>query len=98
VCILSHVKVCSLTTYHIRLAKFGEFPIGLYALKLTMGIQQWPAQMSPFWFIGRTTSLSQHLVEQGLQIDNHVEDIMGSISLGNPTRDNPTTSKIHISQ
>ena len=25
--ILSHVKVCSLTTYHILMAKFGELPI-----------------------------------------------------------------------
>ena len=51
VCILSHVKVCSLTTYHIRLAEFGELLIELYALELTMGIQQWLAHMSPFWFI-----------------------------------------------
>lgn len=35
--LMSHVKVRSLTTYHILLAEFGERPIQLYALKLTMG-------------------------------------------------------------
>ena len=37
---MSHVKVCSSTTYHIILAEFKELPIELYALKLTMGSQQ----------------------------------------------------------
>ena len=31
---MSHVKVCSSTTYHIILAKFGELPMEIYALKL----------------------------------------------------------------
>ena len=31
---LSHVKVHSLTTYHIVLAKFGELPIKLYIFML----------------------------------------------------------------
>ena len=31
---MSHVKVRSLTTYHILLADFEKFPIELYALKL----------------------------------------------------------------
>ena len=34
-----HVKVCSLTTYHVVLAKFGEHTIDLHALKLTLGFQ-----------------------------------------------------------
>ena len=34
---MSHVKVYSLTTYHVLLAKFGEFTIDLHALKLTIG-------------------------------------------------------------
>ena len=34
---MSHVKVRSSTTYPILLAKFEEFPIELYALKLAMG-------------------------------------------------------------
>ena len=34
---MSHIKLCSLTTYHIILAEFRELPIELYALKLTMG-------------------------------------------------------------
>ena len=45
-----HVKVCSLTTYHILLADFKELPIELYALKLTMGIQQ-HAHLSSFGLI-----------------------------------------------
>ena len=36
---MSHVKVCSSTTYHILLAEFGELPIELYALKLSMDCQ-----------------------------------------------------------
>ena len=32
--ILSHIKVHSLTTYHILHAKFGELPIELYAFRL----------------------------------------------------------------
>jgi hypothetical protein len=44
---MSHVKVCSPTTYHILLAKFGGIPIELYALNLTMGFQQWLAHQSP---------------------------------------------------
>ena len=36
---MSHVKVCSLTTYHILLERFGELPIQLHALKLTTGFQ-----------------------------------------------------------
>ena len=37
---MSHVKVCSLTTYHILLVEFGELPMELYALKLTISFQQ----------------------------------------------------------
>ena len=38
--IMSHVKVRSLTTYHIVLAELGDLPIELYTLKLIMGFQQ----------------------------------------------------------
>ena len=37
---MSHVKVRSLTNYHILLVKFGEIPIEIYTLKLTTGFQQ----------------------------------------------------------
>ena len=37
---MSHIKVQSMTTYHILLDKFGELSIELHALKLTMGFQQ----------------------------------------------------------
>ena len=36
---MSHVKVHTLTTYHILLVEFGELSIEKYALKLTMGFQ-----------------------------------------------------------
>ena len=36
---MSHIKMCSLITYHILLAEFGEPPIELYALNHTMGFQ-----------------------------------------------------------
>lgn len=39
----SLVSKCILTSYHILLAAFGEFPIKLYALKLALGFQQWLA-------------------------------------------------------
>jgi hypothetical protein len=85
---MSHVKVNSLTTYHILLTEFGELPIESYVIKLSMGFQQRLAYLSPSWLVQKTTSLSQHLAEQGcntlVQINNHVEDIMRSISLGNP--------------
>jgi len=57
---MSHVKVCSSTTYHILLAKFGELPIELYTLKLTMGFQQQLAHLSPSWLVSKATSLSQN--------------------------------------
>ena len=44
---MSHVKVLSLITYHILLAKFGKLPIELYTLKLTMSFQQWLAHLFP---------------------------------------------------
>lgn len=33
---MPHVKIRSSTTYSILLAKFGELPVELYALKLNM--------------------------------------------------------------
>ena len=38
--VITHIKVCSLTTYHILFAKFREFPIELHTLKITIGFQQ----------------------------------------------------------
>ena len=49
--IMFHVKVCSLTTYHILLAKFEELPIELHALKLSIGFQQQLIPLSPFWLL-----------------------------------------------
>ena len=46
---MSQVKVYSLTTIHILLAVFGELPIQLYALKLTMGFQQ---QLATYPLVG----------------------------------------------
>ena len=37
---MSRVKVGFLTTYDILLAKFGELPMELYALKIIMDFQQ----------------------------------------------------------
>ena len=90
--ITSHVKVHSSTTYHILLAKFRELPMDLCALKLTTGFQQRFAHLPFSWLVNKATSLSQqpsptrilHLV----QINNHVEDIVGFISLGNPWQPN----------
>ena len=62
---MSRVKVRSSTTYHILLAEFGELPMELYALKLTMGFQQRLAHLPSSWLVGQATSLSRHLAEQG---------------------------------
>ena len=35
--VISHIKVRSLTTYHILLAEFGELPIELHILKVAIG-------------------------------------------------------------
>ena len=45
--IMSHVKVHSLATYHMLLAKFEELFKELHALKLTMGFQQHFTHVSP---------------------------------------------------
>ena len=64
---MSHVKVCSSTTYHILLAEFGELHVELYALKLTMGFQQWLAHLPPSWLISKVAPFSQHLTTQGFK-------------------------------
>ena len=81
---MSHVNMRSSTTYHILLAEFGELPIELYTLELTMGFQQRLAHLSPSLLVNKATSLSWNLA----QIDNHLENIMGSISLGPPWQPN----------
>ena len=92
---MSHVKVCSSTTYHILLAKFKEFPIEVYTLELTMGFQQRPAHLSPSWPVNKATSQSQHLAEQGFNTW-YKSTTMWKTSWGLShweTHDNPTTSK-----
>ena len=92
---MSHVKVCSSTTYHILPAEFKELPLDLYALKLTMGFQQWLAHLSPSLLVSKATSLSQHLAEQGFNTW-YKSTIMWRTSwvdlIGNPMT-TPTTSK-----
>ena len=61
-----HVKASSLTTFYNLLVKFGELPLELHALKLTIGFQQWLAHVSPSWLVSKATSLSKHLVGHGL--------------------------------
>ena len=53
---ISHVKLCSTTTYHILSAKFGNFPIELHAFKFTIGFQQWLAHLSPSWLVKKAHS------------------------------------------
>ena len=55
---VSHIKLHSLTTYHILLAKFGELPIELNALKLTMGFQQWLAHLVSSWLVNKSNLTS----------------------------------------
>ena len=89
---MSHVKVHSSTTYHISLVEFGKLPIELYSLKLTMGFQQRLVHLPPSWLVSKATSLfstpGRTKIEHLAQINKHVEDDMGSISLGNPWQPN----------
>ena len=59
---MSHVKVCSSTTYPIFIAKFGELPIESYVRRLTMGFQQWLTHLSPSCQV--STTIIQHMAEQ----------------------------------
>jgi hypothetical protein len=85
--------VRSTTTYHILLAKFEEFPIELYALKLTMGFQQWLAYLSPSWLVNKASSLSQHLAKQGFDTW-HRSTSMWKTSLENPWQPNHIQNNI----
>lgn len=49
--VMSHVEVHTSTTYHIILVEFGELPIEVYTLKLTMGFQQWLTCLFPYWLL-----------------------------------------------
>ena len=86
---MSLVKVCSSTTYYM-LAKFGEFSMELYALKLTMGFQQRFAHLPSSWLVSQATSFSWHLAGHGCDTQHTLtvvvrwEVIVGSIWVGNP--------------
>jgi hypothetical protein len=47
---MSHIKVHSLTTYHILLA--GELHMELYALNAIYRFQQWFAHLPSSWLVG----------------------------------------------
>jgi hypothetical protein len=61
---MSHIKVCPSTTYHILLVEFREPPIELSTLKLIMGFQQQLTHLSPFGLVSKEALLSQHLAKQ----------------------------------
>ena len=63
---MSRVKVYSSATYHIVLAKFGELPMKLYALKLTKDFQQQLAHLLSYWVVNRATSLPNTLPNKNL--------------------------------
>jgi len=60
---MSRVKVHSLATYHILLAKFEEL-IELHTLKLSMGFQQRFIHVSSSCLANKAPSLSQHIAKQ----------------------------------
>ena len=91
----SHIKMHSSTTSHILLAKFGQLPIKINALKLSMGFQ-WLAHLPSSWLVNQGASLSGHLAEQGFDTW-HKSITMWKASMGLyhwETHDNSTTSKI----
>ena len=96
--IISHVKVHSSTTHYNVLAKFGELPVELYALKLPMGFQQRFAHLPSSWLVSQATSLCQHLAKQGFHTW-HKLTTMCKASWGlshQETHNSPTTSKITL--
>ena len=92
---MSHVKVRSSTTYHILLDEYGEPPIELNALKLTMGFPQQLAHLSTSWLVNKAASLSQHLAELGFNTWYKSTTMWKtSWDLSHwETHNNPTTSK-----
>lgn len=81
--IWSLMSKCILTSYHILLATFGEFPIKLYALKLAFGFEQWHAH--------KTTSRGWTRIWNFTQNNNRLESIMGFITMGIPWHPNNTS-------
>jgi len=81
---ISHVKVCSLTTYYILFSLYGKLSIEIYALQVMMGFHQWLAHLPSSWLVNQACSISQHLAQQRgsrmAQIYSHVESILGIVS------------------
>ena len=90
---MSHVKVRSLTTYHILLAEFGELRMELFAPKLTMSFQEWLAHLPSSWLANQANSLSCHLAEQGANTW-HKSTTMWTASWGLSHHGHIPTSKI----
>ena len=80
-CMMSHVKVCSSTTYDYLLAEYAELPMKLYAFELTMSFQQRLAHLLSFWLVIWATLLSQHLAKQGANT-LHKSTTMWKVSWG----------------
>ena len=95
---MSHVKVHSLTFCYILLVEFGEFPIELYAFKLTTGFQRRHAHLPSSWLVSQATSLSRHLVKQGYNTRRRLTTVWkASWGLSHwETHDNSTTSNIAL--
>ena len=67
--VISHIKGCSSTTYHILLAKLGELPMELYSLTLIVGwFQLRLVQLSSSWLVNQATSLDT-LTNKDLTLD-----------------------------
>ena len=84
---MSHIKIHYTITYHILLVEFGELPMELYALELTIGFQQWLAHLPSSWLDSQATSFSQHLTEQGFDTLHKLTTMWkayGSILMENP--------------
>lgn len=65
---MSHIKVHSLTTYHISLAEFGKPVIEIYALELTMVFEQRLAHLPSSWLINQATSLPNAVPSKNLTL------------------------------
>ena len=80
---MSRIKVCSSTI--IFASQIWRTSHRIIYSQAHYGLS-WLVHLSPSWLVNnKETSLSQHPAEQGFNtLYNHMEDIMGSISLGSP--------------
>lgn len=55
---MPHIKECSSIPIHILLIEFGELPMELQTLMLTIGFEQRLVHLCPSWLVNKATLFS----------------------------------------